>query len=70
MEDNRFRAIIRARMEECGVETMKELAKHQSLCYKTFMHYWKREPDKFPLRVLTEICNYLTMPTEERGKLI
>ena len=69
MDENRFRATIRARMESCGVKTLRELNNHTTTNYKTFLQQWNN-PSLFRAQTLSEICSYLSMPADERGKLL
>jgi|GEM_PF-3177919 len=66
---NEFHAIIMYYAGKKGIHKKGDIEKHMMISHAAFTKYWK-EPWKFTLMHMTQICDYLDIPTEERGKLL
>lgn len=65
MNSDDFRGLIKKYMEIRHIRNLEELSKHTTLCYKTFLKYWKY-PELFPIGAAVQIMDALKIPNEER----
>lgn len=69
MSADEFRGLIRQYMEKRHIRNLEELSKHTTLCYKTFLKYWKA-PELFPIGAAVQIMDALRIPYEERSIIL
>lgn len=69
MSADEFRGLIRQYMEKRHIRNLEELSKHTTLCYKTFLKYWKA-PELFPRGAAVQIMDALRIPYEERSIIL
>jgi hypothetical protein len=69
MNSDDFRGLIKKYMEIRHIKTLEELSKHTTICYKTFLKYWKA-PELFPIGAAVQIMDALRIPYEERSIIL